>query len=621
MVASQRIECYFPNMFDNASAAVSAPTATPVSRGSDPPSSVRPILLVCVAAFGLMTGQQMVNPILAPLARELGLSELALGVVMAVGASGVVFASGFWVRRAHARGHRAVLLTSLGGAAVGLAGFALVAQIGLSGSLPTWLVFVLVVLSRGLLFGIAWAATPATAQSYIAAATAGEVERVRGMASFGAAQGLGLAVGPALGGLLSIGGLLVPMYAAPVVLVLIAIVLAARLPRASAQPLGAAPKRVRVLDRRIWPFLLIGSGLYSAITIVLMTAGFLLQDRMHVPTDRTGVQTGLITLAGAALIVVVQAVVVRRLAWPPHRLIRVGCATMTAGMIVVAAAPTALWLALGVAMLGAGLGFGMPGVSAAPSLRATAAEQGSVASLVNATVAVAFALAPLIGNGLYEVGTAVPYLASAAALLALTGFAIGHRGIGPDSTQAAVNRPVDPRTHPRNPNLHREDRQQEGTLMRTTTTSHSAIIAMCLGLVLTAAVTAVPFLGSPRGELISRHIASGYPSYSASEVATATDTYLAGLVIVGVLGLICWAACIAAAWAGKRWAPWAALGGLIVGASIALFDLTIRDTSGDTGLPPLIGWLGLLPSPAGLVAVALLWTRRSDRSAVIEPVL
>ena len=55
----------------------------------------RPILLVCLAVFGLMTGQQMVNPILPPLARELGFSELALGIVWTVGASGVVLASSF----------------------------------------------------------------------------------------------------------------------------------------------------------------------------------------------------------------------------------------------------------------------------------------------------------------------------------------------------------------------------------------------------------------------------------------------------------------------------------------------------------------------------------------------
>ncbi|WP_441787637.1 MFS transporter [Leifsonia sp. 2MCAF36] len=391
--------------------------------------AARSIPLVCAAVFGLMTGQQMVNPVLAPLARELGITELALGLVMAVGASGVVFASGFWARRALVWGHRPVLLISLLGAASGLAVFAVVAQLGLDHALPAPLPFTLVVLSRGLLFGLAWAAAPATAQSYIARTTTGSAERVRGMSMFGAAQGLGLAVGPAVGGVLSAGGLLLPMYMAPVVLLLIAAVLLFALPGGSSQVSDAAPARVRILDRRIWPFLLIGFGLYLSITVVLMTLGFLLQDRVHVSEAQVGLQTGLVTLAGAAFIVIVQILIVRRLAWPPHRLIRIGCLVMLGGTITVALASTALWLALGVALMGAGLGFGMPGVSAAPSLRASAAEQGSVAGLVTATVAVTFVLGPLVGDGLYEVGSSAPYIACVVLLAGLSLFAFSYRGV------------------------------------------------------------------------------------------------------------------------------------------------------------------------------------------------
>jgi MFS family permease len=411
-------------MFDNTS--LPSESLAPVRRVGSAQAS---ILLVCTAVFGLMTGQQMVNPILAPLARELGLTELGLGVVMAVGASGVVFASGFWARKALVWGHRAVLLLSLTGAAIGLTAFAVVAQVGLSHSVPTWLVFALVVLSRGLVFGLAWAATPATAQSYIAGATPGDAERIRGMSTFGAAQGLGLAVGPALGGLLSAAGLLLPMYIAPAILVLVAIVLAIALPRPTERRPDRPPVRVRMFDRRVWPFLLVGFGLYTAITVVLMTLGFLIQDRLHLPSDQVGVQSGLITLAGASLIVIVQALIVPRLAWPPHRLIRIGCLTMTVGMVMVALAPTSGWLAGGVALLGAGLGFGMPGVSSAPSLLASAEEQGSVAGLITATVAATFVVGPLLGDGLYEWGTDVPYLACAGMLIVLTVFALSFRGI------------------------------------------------------------------------------------------------------------------------------------------------------------------------------------------------
>jgi hypothetical protein len=39
----------------------------------------------------------------------------------------------------------------------------------------------------------------------------------------------------------------------------------------------------------------------------------------------------------------------------------------------------------------------------------------------------------------------------------------------------------------------------------------------------------------------------------------------------------------------------------------ALSALLVKDTSGDTGLAPLLGSIGVLPCIAGVVAVAMLW--------------
>jgi hypothetical protein len=50
-----------------------------------------------------------------------------------------------------------------------------------------------------------------------------------------------------------------------------------------------------------------------------------------------------------------------------------------------------------------------------------------------------------------------------------------------------------------------------------------------------------------------------------------------------------------------------------LGTSIALTDLLIKDTSGDTGLPPLLGWVGMLPCLAGLLAVILLWRKQPQK--------
>lgn len=400
-----------------------------MSASTPPATNKKPILLVCLAVFGLMVGQQMVTPILAPLARQLGFSELALGVVLAVGASGVVLASSFWGRRASSWGHRAVLLISLVGAMAGLAAFAVVAQVGLAGLLAVPPLFVLALLTRGLVFGLFWGATPVIAQSYVAGVTTGEAERVRGMSMVGAAQGLAFAVGPALGGLLSSIDILVPMYVAPVILAVIALVVWRVLPRPSARRERRESVKVSLFDRRMWPFLTTGFGLYLVLSVVLMTVGFLLQDRMHLSVQETGRTTGLVMLAAAGMVVIVQAAVVPRLTWPPARLMQVGTVLMTAGALVCTIAPTVALLCAGVGLIGAGMGFGLPGVMAGPTLLATQEEQGSVAGLVSASIAFTFVVGPVVGNGLYEIAPSIPYIAVTVLTALLAVFTFVHPGV------------------------------------------------------------------------------------------------------------------------------------------------------------------------------------------------
>ncbi|KAB8168015.1 hypothetical protein FH609_010005 [Streptomyces sp. 3MP-14] len=77
--------------------------------------------------------------------------------------------------------------------------------------------------------------------------------------------------------------------------------------------------------------------------------------------------------------------------------------------------------------------------------------------------------------------------------------------------------------------------------------------------------------------------------------------------VIGVLGVLGW---LTAAWAvraGKRWARPVATVLLMLGAGIGLAGLLTKDTSGATGLPPELGWAGMLPCLAGVVAVILLW--------------
>ncbi len=129
------------------------------------------------------------------------------------------------------------------------------------------------------------------------------------------------------------------------------------------------------------------------------------------------------------MVVLVQATVVPRLRWTPANLIRLSAILMTGGIIVATFSPDEVVLGVGVALLGTGLGFAMPGMMSAPTLAAKPEEQGAVAGLVSSATALAFMLGPLLGNRLYEVSPIVPYLVGTGLLVVLTVFVFVYPGL------------------------------------------------------------------------------------------------------------------------------------------------------------------------------------------------
>jgi hypothetical protein len=143
--------------------------------------------------------------------------------------------------------------------------------------------------------------------------------------------------------------------------------------------------------------------------------------------------------------------------------------------------------------------------------------------------------------------------------------------------------------------------------MTKTRHEQSAIGAMYAGLGLTVVAMIVPYIDRATGKVLANHIRAGYPTYMQERIDTAVTAYLIYLSVVGALGIICWLCTIWAVRTGKRWARSVATLVFALGAGVALFNLLVKDTSGDTGLPPLLGWIGMLPCLAGLLTVTLLW--------------
>ncbi|MGO1735465.1 MAG: MFS transporter [Leucobacter sp.] len=390
----------------------------------NPQGTQIPLLLAGV--FLAYLGQMTLNPIIAPLSREVGLAEWQIGVTISVAALMVVATSQFWGRRSQSWGRKPVLVAAFALGTVAMALFAVLAQLGMSGVVTGTALFLCFVLLRGIGFGTALAAVPPTAQAYIADVTTNEAARVKGMAGVGAVQGIAMIGGSVLGGALSAVGLITPLLAVPVLLFGALVLLAFRLRREPRHELIERPARVSPLDGRIWPFLLAGFGMFTALGFIQVITGFIVQDRLHLDAATTGLVTGGALLAAGVGMVLAQAVVVPRSGWTPPTLLRVGGLIALTGFALLVPDLGAVPLFLSILLIGFGLGTAMPGYTAGPTLLVSREEQGGLAGLVAATTGLTFVIAPTAGTTLYGIWAPLPIIVGTLIMLVVTLFVLLH---------------------------------------------------------------------------------------------------------------------------------------------------------------------------------------------------
>lgn len=373
-----------------------------------------PTLLVAVLV--VFAAQQLLTPILAPLSRELGLTETQLGLVLTVSAVALTVTSHLWGRALDAFGRRNVLAAGLGLATLGLAGFAVAAVLGLDGAAGPGATFGLMLVTRSVLFGAGIAAIPVVALATAAATTTTEAERTRAVGLVGAAQGLALVIGPAAGGALSVVSLTLPLYAAPTATAVLTLWVLLRVPRVPVvRPKAPRAADVRPWDRRVLPMLTVGFLLYLSLGLVQIVVGFLLADRLDLDPQATAGAASIALVTAGVVLVLVQGVLVPRLRWTPARLLRVGTPIAVAAYLLLAAAG-ALWsITLAFGVLALGLGLAIPGYTAAPTLLVGPEQQGSVAGLVSAATGATFIVGPLLGTALYTTRPLAPILTAAGA--------------------------------------------------------------------------------------------------------------------------------------------------------------------------------------------------------------
>ncbi|URN92001.1 MAG: MFS transporter [Pseudomonas protegens] len=385
-----------------------------------PAFDLRPLLVANLACtMAMMAFVSLIGPI----ARILGLATWQAG--MAVTVSGVIWMllARPWGRASDRLGRRRILLLGTGGFTLAFLALSLFIDVALHALPSALLAFAGLLLGRGLI-GVFYAAIPVGGYALIADNIEPE-HRARAMASLGAANACGLVLGPALAALLARHSLSLPFYALAVLPLLGFAFLKARLPRQELH-LKQPPKPVSLGDPRLRRPLVVAFVSMLCVAMAQITVGFFALDRLGMsPADAAQTAGISLTLVGVALIA--SQLVVRKLEWPPLRMIRIGALVAALGFVtsILAAHAWVLWL--GFFVSAAGMGWIFPSFAALASNSVDAAEQGATAGSIGAAQGLGVVVGPLAGTLIYGLEPRLPYLLAALLLVLVACWPVARR--------------------------------------------------------------------------------------------------------------------------------------------------------------------------------------------------
>ena len=363
-----------------------------------------PLVFLFVTVFVDMIGYGIVVPLLPFYAGPYASGAVLVGLLGSVYAA-MQFAGGPFLGGLSDRlGRRPVLLLCLLGTSLAYL------LLGLAQTLAS---LVIAVILAGAASG-----TLATAQAYIADSTTKE-DRARGLGLIGAAFGLGLMAGPAIGGLLSLHSLVVPaLFASALALTNCAFGyltlpeshaphLRKKVPFLHLDPISQLARILRMRNVR---------ALLAAVLLLNLALAGLVNNFPLFSQARFGWGTTpnafFFAFVGVCA-VVTQGFLIGRLQprFGESRLLLGGLALVSLNLLLVALVPSGVLLYPIVGLLALGMGLAIPSLTAIISNRTPAEVQGSLMGGMQAILSLAMILGPVTAGLAFDhLGIPAPYL-------------------------------------------------------------------------------------------------------------------------------------------------------------------------------------------------------------------
>jgi DHA1 family tetracycline resistance protein-like MFS transporter len=349
-----------------------------------------------------LVGFGIVVPILGRYAERFGASGLEVGLLFASFSLAQLVCAPLLGRLSDRIGRKPVIMISLLGTAVGSF------VTGAAGAL--WVLFL------GRILDGASGASVAVAQGAVTD-LAPPSERPRLLGLLGAAFGVGFVIGPALGGLASLGGEHIPFFVAGTVALINAVVAWRRLPETRPADVRLAAREAAKNDTeakvRLWGLAVAGFTAIVAFSGFEATFSLLAGDRFRLTEGGVaaifvgvgivlvGVQGGLIRPINARL--------------GTQRSLQVGLVLNSAGLIVLSAAENWPLLIVALALLTVGQGLVTPNLSSLVSGRVPDHRRGEALGFQQGVNAIGRVAGPALAGVLYDhVSIGSPYLVGGA---------------------------------------------------------------------------------------------------------------------------------------------------------------------------------------------------------------
>ncbi|OCL93920.1 MFS transporter [Aliarcobacter thereius] len=365
---------------------------------------IKPLMLITILCVSSMMAFLAV---VGPIIRKLGLEEWHAGVMVALAGVAWIFLSRFWGKKSDIYGRKNILLIAIFGFFISYLLLAIFVNYAVI-SLPLIIISLLVLTLTRLSIGVFYSAVPPVTNALIADKVEAQ-KRTSYMASLGASNGLGMVLGPIIGGVLASFGLATPLYAAAI-LPLIAVFIVffflekdKKIEKTQDLPLKFFDKRLRL------PMIASFITMFSIVTSQVCL-GFFILDKFQMNEIDSAKTTGYILAIIGVMFIITQIVVsklknVKSINW-----LILGSIFATIGYFLISFISTKEELTLAFCIGIIGLGMIMPAFMAITSNSVEANEQGVAAGTVSSAQGFGIIVGPILSTVLYKISPEFPFL-------------------------------------------------------------------------------------------------------------------------------------------------------------------------------------------------------------------